>query len=342
MCDHTQQRWQDIIALVTCALLSFSVITSAQAPPRSTEYHSPRTSAGHPDISGVWTNTTITRLERPGDLANKAFFSEEEANTLEQDSANRRTRLDAPSAVRTTPLPKGGRIGSYNAFWYSAQDSIVSTRRTSLVIDPPDGRIPTRPSAEARAQWLIAHRSDGFKNMSPYSRCITRGIPGSMLPNVYNTGNHILQTPDYIVMRHEMMGFRMIPLDNRPRVSDKINQWMGDARGWWEEDTLVVETHGFTDKGWITPNGNAGRMHGVPVTEKLRVVERFTRIGEHQLDWHVTIHDPDVYTAPWAVQLPLTREPDYVLYEYACHEGNHAVLGVLGGARVAEQTVLSQ
>ncbi len=337
MCSSMPRTYdRRIIVLLSAAVLSTAASVFAQSG-REHAYRAPRTPGGQPDISGVWTNTTITRLERPTQFANKEFFTEEEATAAEREAADRRARLDAPSDVRTEPLPIGGRIGSYNAFWYSAQDSIVSTRRTSLVVDPPNGRVPTRPEAETRARWLVTHRTDTYENMSPYSRCITRGIPGSMLPNVYNTGNHILQTPAAVVIRHEMMGYRVIPLSNGRNAPDQIDQWMGDARGYWDGDTLVVETTGFTDKGWITPNGNAGRMHGVPVTEDLRVVERFTRTSETQLDWQVTIHDPEVYTAPWTIDLPLTSEPDYILYEYACHEGNHAVLGVLGGARAVEQ-----
>lgn len=327
--------------LPICAVLvatAVSLATAQQGPDVAGDrYRVPRTPDGQPDIAGVWTNTTITPLERPDRLRDQAAYSELEASAVERESAERRARADAPSRVRNEPLPVGGRIGSYNTFWYAAQDAVAATRQTSLVVEPQNGRVPTRPAADARARWSVAHRSDTYHNMSPYSRCITRGIPGSMLPNLYNTGNHILQTPGFVVIRHEMMGFRVVPLDNRPPIAAAIGQWMGDARGRWEGETLVVETTGFTPKGWITPNGNAGRMHGVPVSPRLRVVERFTRVSDDRLDWEVTIEDREVYTAPWTIRLPLAREADYVLYEYACHEGNHAVLGVLGGARADER-----
>ena len=198
--------------------------------------------------------------------------------------------------------------------------------------------MPTRPEAEARAEWLVANRTDSHENMSPYSRCITRGVPGSMIPNTYNTGNHIFQIPGHVVILYEMVREpRIIPLDDRPFVDSKIAQWMGDARGRWEGETLVVETRNFTEKGWITPNQNAGRMHGVPVSPELRLVERFTRVAEDILDWRVRVEDPPVYTAPWTLELPLRRDMSYDLYEYACHEGNRAVTGILGGARHVER-----
>jgi hypothetical protein len=175
--------------------------------------------------------------------------------------------------------------------------------------------------------------------MSVYSRCITRGVPGSWLPNTYNTGHYIVQVPGYVVIMYEMMrDVRIIPLGDRPHVSPKVGLWMGDSRGRWEGETLVIETTNFIDKGWIFPNQNAGRLHGVPATAQLRVVERLSRVDQDILQWEATIEDPEVYTQPWTMQLPLRRDPDYVLYEYACHEGNRAVSGILGGARVEESS----
>ena len=198
--------------------------------------------------------------------------------------------------------------------------------------------MPLRPAAEERRDFLVEHRSDTYENMSVYTRCITRGVPGAMIPNFYNAGNHILQTPGYVVILTEMIGeARVIPLDGRPHIAAGIGLWMGDSRGRWEGDTRVVETTNFTPKGWITPNQNAGRMHGVPVSRQLRVVERFTRLSEDLLDWQVTVDDPPFYTRPWTLELPLTRDPTYDLYEYACHEGNYAVGNILRGARVKER-----
>ena len=298
-------------------------------------YRAPRTPDGQPDISGIWTNDTLTPLERPPELGDKAFYTAEEAAAVERRGTGMRDDDNAPGRQGTAA---GGSLDrGYNFFWFDPRDHIVPTGRTSMVADPPSGRVPTRPAAEERAAWLVANRSDSFANMSPYSRCITRGVPGSMLPNSYNTGNHIFQVPGYVIIVYEMVGEpRIIPLNGRPHVDPRIRQWMGDARGRWEGETLVVETTHFTEKAWITPNQNAGRVHGVPVSRSLKLVERFTRVGEDALDWQVRVEDPEVYTGPWTLELPLKRDMSYTLYEYACHEGNRAVSNILGNARHAE------
>ena len=300
---------------------------AGQAEPRgSGDWVASRTPDGQPDIQGVWTNATMTPLERPADLAGKPFFSEAEAAALERAAQEQREQAFAPGAVRIERLPPGSRFAGYNAAIWSGTRSIAPTRRTSMVVDPPSGRVPLRPEAESRRDYLVAHRSDTYENMSVYTRCITRGVPGALIPNFYNAGNHILQAPGYVVILTEMIGeARIIPLDDRPPLDPAIGLWMGDSRGRWEGETLVVETTNFDDRGWITPNQNAGRMHGVPVSRTLRVVERFTRVSEDVLDWRATVEDPSFYTAPWTLELPLTRDPSYDLYEYACHEGNYAV-----------------
>ena len=299
------------------------------------DYRAPRTPDGQPDISGIWTNDTLTPLERPPELGDKAFYTAEEAAAVERRGTGARDRDNAPGRQQTAA---GGSLDrGYNFFWFDPRDHIVPTHRTSMVTDPANGRVPTRPAAEARAAWLVANRSASYLNMSPYSRCITRGVPGSMLPNSYNTGNHILQIPGYVIILYEMVREpRIIPLDDRPHVDPRIRQWMGDARGRWEGETLVVETTHFTEKAWITPNQNAGRMHGVPVGRSLKLVERFTRVAEDALDWQVRVEDPEVYTEPWTLELPLERDMSYTLYEYACHEGNRAVSNILGNALQAE------
>ena len=299
-------------------------------------YRAPRTTDGQPDISGIWTNDTLTPLERPARLGDQAFYTEQEAAEIERRGREMLERDNAPGSTRTTV--SGSLARGYNYFWSDPRESVVYTRRTSMIADPPTGRVPTRPEADARARWLVANRTDSHENMSPYSRCITRGVPGSMIPNTYNTGNQIFQIPGYVVILYEMVREpRIIPLDDRPFVDSKIAQWMGDARGRWDGETLVVETRNFTPKGWITPNQNAGRMHGVPVSRELRLVERFTRVAEDVLDWDVRVEDPNVYTRPWTLELPLKRDMSYDLYEYACHEGNRAVTGILGGARHEER-----
>lgn len=326
---------------MAAAAVVSAVLTAASAAgqPRvafDADYRAPRTVDGQPDISGIWTNDTLTPLERPARLGGQEFLTGEEAAAIERRGREMREQDGAPGRTPTTVSGNLGR--GYNWFWSDPRETVVYTRRTSMIADPPTGRVPTRPGAEERARWLVANRTDSHENMSPYSRCITRGMPGSMIPNTYNTGNHIFQIPGHVVILYEMVREpRIIPLDDRPFIDAKITQWMGDARGRWEGETLVVETRHFTEKGWITPNQNAGRMHGVPVSRGLRLVERFTRVAEDVLDWQVRVEDPDVYTAPWTLELPLKRDMSYDLYEYACHEGNRAVTGILGGARHVER-----
>ena len=332
-------------ARCVCIAAVLAVLVAAPAPcagqienSNAGDWIAPRTPDGQPDIQGVWTNSTMTPLERPADMGDKPFYSEAEASELDAAARERRARASEPGGTRLQRLPPGSRFGGYNAAIWSAARSIAPTRRTSMVVDPPDGRVPLRPAAEERRDYLVANRSDTYDNMSVYTRCITRGIPGALIPNFYNAGNLILQTPDFVVILTEMIGeARFIPLDGRPRINPSIGLWMGDSRGRWEGETLVVETTNFTEKGWVTPNQNAGRMHGVPVTRDLRVVERFTRVSEDILDWRVTVEDPQIYTAPWTLELPLTRDPTYDLYEYACHEGNYSVPNILRGARVKER-----
>ena len=326
-----------IAATVAVAFLATTTQSMAGQPPDGEDagYRVPRTSDGQPDITGIWTNDTLTPLERPARLGDQAFFTEGEAAEIARLNREMRERDNAPGSrqAATGELSRG-----YNYFWSDPRETVVYTRRTSMIADPPTGRVPTRPEAEARARWLVANRTDSHENMSPYSRCITRGMPGSMIPNTYNTGNHIFQTPGYVVILYEMVREpRIIPLDDRPYIDPQITQWMGDARGRWEGETLVIETRNFTEKGWITPNQNSGRMHGVPVSRELRLVERFTRVAEDVLDWQVRVEDPNVYTQPWTLELPLKRDMSYDLYEYACHEGNRAVTGILGGARHEER-----
>jgi hypothetical protein len=288
----------------------------------------PRTPDGQPDLQGVWTNATITPFERPASLRDKAFLSEAEAAALEQRAAVQREE-DGP--------PRPGDVGNYNQFWMDSGDRVVSTRRTSLVIDPPDGRVPLRPEAEARRDFSSAHEGDSFTYMSVWDRCITRGVPAGMFPAGYNNAYQIVQTPGYVVIHYEMIHEgRVIPIDGRPHLPSSVKLWNGDSRGRWEGTTLVVETTNYNDKGWIATQAAAGRIKGVPQTESLHVVERFTPIDANTIDYQATIDDPTMYTRPWTVSVPLHRDPGYQIYEYACHEGNRAIENILRGARAQD------
>ncbi len=337
MSTNRRQTTRRVIVLMAAmaAVPLGRAVASAQAAPGAGAWVAPRTADGQPDLQGLWNNTTITPFERRA--GQSEFIAEEDAVAAERSAIERRAQANAPSMPRTELLPAGANTGSVNQFWFGPRYQIVGSRRSSLVIDPPEGRVPLRAEAEALRDYLVEHRTDTVENMSVYSRCITRGVPGTMFPQAYNNGYHILQIPGFVVIRAEMMHVRIIPLDAGPHIPKQIQGWMGDSRGHWDGDTLVVETTNFDARGWISSNASAGRMHGVPQSDALKVVERFTRIDEDTINWQATIEDPDVYTAPWTVEVPFDRRPDYVIYEYACHEGNHAVQGVMGAERVVER-----
>ena len=234
----------------------------------------------------------------------------------------------------------GGNVGGYGSYWLDAGDTVLSTGQTSLVVDPPDGRVPVKPEAEAKRDYDREHSTDSYEYMSVWDRCVSRGVPGSMFPAGYNNAYQILQIPGYVVIRYEMIhDVRIIPLDGRPHIGSNIGLWMGDSRGRWEGNTLVVETTNYHDRGWIASSAAGGRIKGIPVSEALHVVERFTRVDEDTINWEVTIEDPNMYTRPWTVAMPLARDPNYQMFEYACHEGNWAVRNALSGARAEEKAV---
>ena len=289
-----------------------------------------RTPWGAPDFRGVWTNETITPFERPVEQEGKEFLSDEEANAIEEGVALRRAASDGTSPP--------GSVGGYNQVWLDSGTKFLSSRQPSLVVHPPNGRVPTRPSAEAQRDYNRARQGDSYVHMSVWDRCITRGVPGSIFPAGYNNAYRILQTPEYVAILYEMIhDARIIPLGGGAHVGEGVRLWMGDSRGRWEGDTLVVDVTNFTDKGWIASNSASRRIKGIPQTGDLHVVERFRRVSEDTIEYEVTIEDPEVYTSPWKIAMPLTLDPEYVLYEYACHEGNMAVELVLGGARAVEK-----
>jgi hypothetical protein len=284
---------------------------------------------GQPDLQGVWTNATITPFERPPELAGKAFLTDDEVRAIEQETVTQRVVADRGT--------RPGDVGNYNQFWFDNGTRVVSTHQTSLVVEPADGRVPAKPEAEARRDFSAAHNGDSYEYMSRWDRCISRGVPGSMFPAGYNNAYQIVQTPGYVTIIYEMIhDARVIPLDGRPHVGSKIRLWMGDSRGRWEGNTLVVDTTNFTDKGWIASHAAAGRIKGIPQSEALHVVERFTRVSADTIHYDVSIEDPSIYSRPWKVAIPLERDANYQIYEYACHEGNYAVPNILSGARVLE------
>jgi len=196
--------------------------------------------------------------------------------------------------------------------------------------------VPLKPSAEAARDHNLTN-VDSFESMSQWDRCISRG-PGRMFPAGYNNAYQIVQTPGYVAIVHEMIHeARIIPIDGRPHLDPSVRLWTGDPRGHWEGDTLVVETTNFNGKGWIATNAASGRIRGVPHSDALHLVERFRRVDADTITYQVTIEDPNVYTRPWTVAIPLGRDDSYQMFEYACHEGNKAVEHVLSAARAEEK-----
>ena len=278
----------------------------------------PRAADGQPDLQGLWTNSTTTPLERPPDMADRAVLTAEEV-----------AALDAQAVGRNDRPPRAGDPGTYNEFWWERGTRLT---QASLVVDPPDGRIPALTAdGEVRAGW--ARGADSWTNRNLAERCVTRGAPKR--PGGYNNNFLILQTPGYVTILQEMIHeVRIIPLDDRPHIDDDIRLWLGDSRGRWDGDTLVVETTNFGDQ-IVFNSYNCCPGAGA----NLRLVERFTRMNVATLDHRYTVEDPSTYAGPWTASIPLVRF-DGPIYEYACHEGNYGMENLLRGARVQEQDVV--
>jgi hypothetical protein len=317
-----------VIAVVSLASVPLAGQAPAAAAKAGKTWTPPRTPDGQPDLQGTWTNATITPFERPIGLAGKQVLTEEEAAELEKRAAQ--NRIDRP--------PRDGDVGNYNQVWFDSGTKVVSTRQTSLVVDPPDGRVPVLPAAEAKRDYNLAHNADSYKYMSVWDRCITRGVPGGMFPAGYNNAYQIVQSPGYVVIFYEMIHeAHIIPLDPRAHLPQDVRQWNGDSLGRWEGNTLVVDTTNYNGKGWITTSAASGRIKGIPQSKALHVIERFTRVDPDTISYEVTIEDPNMYSKPWKVAFPLHRDENYRIYEYACHEGNQAVENVLRGGRAVDK-----
>jgi hypothetical protein len=327
-----RHRFSVFLTLVFAGVFSAaSPAPAADAKARSGKtWVSPSTPDGQPDLQGIWTNPTITPFERPDELASKAVLTTGEAAELEKRAAE--NRVDRP--------PKPGDVGNYNQVWFDSGTKVVSTRQTSLVVDPPDGRVPVTSAAAAQRDYNAAHNADSYEYMSVWDRCITRGVPAGMFPAGYNNAYQILQIPGYVVILYEMIHeTRIIPLDGRPHVSTGIRLWNGDSRGHWEGKTLVVDTTNYNSKGSIGTSAATLRIKGIPQSEALHVVERFARTSPDTISYEVTIDDPPMYSRPWKAAFPLTLAKNYRIYEYACHEGNHAVENVLSAGRKLDKAV---
>ncbi len=305
--------------------------------PAGKNWAPPKTPWGDPDLQGIYTSDDLmeTPIERPVEFGNRLYFTEKE---LQEAAAKleRRAKADLeqyvnPNARVTTGPPSN---------W--GERARRPTRQTSLIVEPPDGRIPPLTSegrkrldaSESRQTALTPQRPPAsWEDYDLYIRCISRGLAGSMLSSAYDNGTQILQAPGYVTLVHEKLHeARVIPL-NKPHAGPNIRNYLGDSRGHWEGNTLVVETTNFLDnKTGIGRNGN-----GIPTSDALRLVERFTRVDSNTIQYEMTVDDPKIYTRPWKIAFPIMQEPGYQLFEYSCHETNYAMFNSLSGARAQEK-----
>lgn len=313
-----------------------------------------RTADGKPSLAGNWDFRTITPLERPANLGDQRFLSEKEASSIQDEAEARRSRLAAPSEIRNQPRAPGGggrAVGGYNDFWLDFGTNVVGDRRTSLIVDPADGRLPPLTAGARRQVGSLVEdldlqrpirvlsagtRANGPEDRGLAERCLLGFNTGPpMMPSGYNNHMQLFQNPDYVVILNEMVhDSRIIPLDGRPHLPSGIRQWMGDSRGHWEGDTLIVRTTNFTDK---TASFSPNVLVAMGTGSTLTLVERFRRPDQHTLLYEFTVEDPTTFTRPFTAVVPMRRS-DEPVYEYACHEGNYGLLSILRGARAEEQT----
>ena len=333
------------VALMVCALVAVGVGPALAQTGRSAV---PRTADGRPDLQGVWDFRTLTPLQRPADQGENAVLSAEEVAEIEARAAQSAIDADRPSEVRTEPLPVGAPVGGYNNFWFDRGAGVVDDNRTSLIVSPQTGRVPqlqpglemvelslgedipgTRP-VRVRAAGVGA---DSWQDRGLAERCLLGFNSGPpVVPAGYNQNLQIFQTPDHVVILHEMVhDSRIVPLDGRPHLPDDVRQWMGDSRGYWDGDTLVVESRNYTNKtSSFSPSVTTAAGDGTT----LNLTERFTRVADDTLLYEFTVEDFATFTAPITAQIPMKRgEP---MFEYACHEGNYGLPNILAGARQAE------
>jgi hypothetical protein len=313
-------------ALIAVALVAAGAAAAGQGPLR--------TAWGDPDLQGLWPSGALIDVpfERPAQFGLRAQLTDDEfaalASQVQRQAASAVEEFVRPGSA--TPIPLAP------SHWL---ESSRASRQTSLIVDPPDGRLPpmTEEGNQRAKAWPSTNPEVGYaraQDFNIYDRCVTRGVLGSTFPNIYSSGIEIMQAPGLVAIRYEMVHeTRIIPLDGRPHLSPAIRSYMGDARGRWEGATLIVETTNFNGlTGSLARNGN-----GNPTSTALRLVERFTRRDAGTLDYSVVVDDPRTWTRTWTVAFPLRREPDYRMFEYACHEGNYSMRNTLSGSRADEK-----
>jgi hypothetical protein len=314
-----------------------SVMTVIGVTPAGAQNEALRTAWGDPNLQGIWDFSTITPLERSEDLVNQAFLTEEEAADLEQEAVDRDIRLQNAPRRRTEA---GGNVSAYNNFWMDRGRTTVATRRTSQIVDPPNGRLPelTKSAQErldARRTLVEENPAASWLELSVSDRCLMGFNAGPPIsPGFYNQNLQIFQTSDHLALLTEMVHtVRVVPLDERAPLDANIRQWSGESRGQWEGDTLVVTTSNFNGRSaW----DRCPVFRSLSPTNSLTLVERITRVDAETLEYAYTVTDPRTWTRSWSASLTF-RRTDSPIYEYACHEGNHAIANILAGARAAEK-----
>ena len=327
------------VVIVVGFLLPWSA--AAQAP------DAPRTPWGEPDLQGVWDYRTLTPLQRPERLADREFLTEEEAANLEQDTLDRNERLltrapESTAAGGNVDRREDGTPGFYNNFWLDRGTTVIGTRRTSLIVDPADGRLPAlteeaqrladSPEARRIAETRRGARpAESWTDLDAGDRCIQHAKAGPPISvGGYNNNIQIFQAPGSVALLNEQNhDVRIIPLDGRSHVGPQVRQWMGDSRGHWDGETLVVETSHFNGK-----HDQIGRPL-LSTGEHLSLIERFTRTDPDTLLYEFTVADPTIWVSTWTAQLPMKRNPE-LIFEFACHEGNYGLYNIMAGSRSEE------
>ena len=325
-----------LAVMILLVLLAGPAIAQApKAAGTANKWTPPRTPWGDPDLQGIWSNATLTPIERPKELGEKQFFTNDQAAELEEQAAQ--SRVDIP--------PTQGDPGTYNQFWFERGTKVVPTKRTSLIVDTPDGRLPPlTPDGQRRDQERFRRLGpdavgssgngpfDSWEDISVVTRCITRGLPNAMITGAYNNNLQIVESPGFVALFSEMMHeTRIISLDGRSHIDAGMHQWMGDSRGHWEGNSLVVDVTNFRDND-VTGFGVPYRFSE---TSHLHLVERFTRVDADTIDYEVTVDDPTTFTRLWTASIPLVKS-DGPIFEYACHEANYSIVDMLRASRAQD------
>jgi hypothetical protein len=306
-------------------------------PQYDPNYEPPRTPWGDPDLQGKWpgTNYVGVPMQRSEELGERNWLTEEEYQQevvrRERQALNDSAEFELDNAENTPGGAVGGPV-SPPPHWLERGEPQY---QASLIVDPPNGRYPERVDGGGGGGFggFGGNSADSYLDRSNYDRCITRGIAGSILPVIYNNGNEIVQGPGYVALLNEMIHeARIVPLDGRPHVSSDVRMWMGDSRGHWEGNTLVIETRNLNDQTSIGSNGG-----GRAIDPNATLTERLTRVDDDTILYQMTVNDPTTWEAPWTFEFPWQRDDGYGMFEYACHEGNYAMFNILSGARAEER-----